>query len=210
VYEIKSLSPPKGYRHHGPLFDRLPSRSQNYAKRVILGNFLAIIPLGMGIVGLWLPYQFYITIGLPLALLPDISSWPIILKLLESLLVFVASIFLHEELHAIALRLTGHKPKLSFNRGFLYATIEEGEYLNRRDYLIMTLTPVVVLTLLGIFGLLVLPKTAGQVLLVILLLNLAASTGDLQVALWVSMKPARALFADDGQIQVFLPEIVRR
>jgi hypothetical protein len=69
----------------------------------------------------------------------------------------------------------------------------------------MTLTPVVVLTLAGILALLILPQTAGQVLLVILLLNLAASTGDLQVALWVSSKSPDSLFADDGQIQVFVP-----
>ncbi len=204
MHEIKTLTSPNGYIYHGPLFGRLPSRSKNYAKRVLLGNFLAIIPLGMGIVGLWLPYQVYIALGLPLAVTPELT-WPITLKLLESLLVFVASVFLHEELHAIALRLTGYKPRLSFKRGFLYATICEDDFLTRRDYLIMTLTPVVVLTLAGILALLILPQTAGQVLLVILLLNLAASTGDLQVALWVSSKPPDSLFADDGQIQVFVP-----
>jgi hypothetical protein len=204
VHNIKTLTPPNGYVHHGPLFSRLPSRSQNYAKRVLLGNFLAIIPLGMGIVGLWLPYQVYIALGLPLAFTPELS-WPITIKLLESLLVFVASVFLHEELHAIALRLTGHKPRLSFKRGFLYATISEGDFLTRREYLFMTLIPVVVLTLAGVLALLILPKSAGEVLLVILLLNLAASTGDFQVAIWVASKSPGSLFADDGQIQVFVP-----
>ena len=70
----------------------------------------------------------------------------------------------------------------------------------------MTLTPLIVMTLTGSLLLPFLPPVLGQIVLIAMLLNMAASLGDLMVALRVYKTPREAKFADDRGIQVYLPE----
>jgi hypothetical protein len=59
----------------------------------------------------------------------------------------------------------------------------------------------------GAILLLLLPVAIGQVVLIALLLNAAASIGDLAVAQRALRQPNSALFADrDGGIKIFLPD----
>jgi hypothetical protein len=51
----------------------------------------------------------------------------------------------------------------------------------------------------------ILPPALGQLLLIALLLNTAASTGDFMVAWRVYKAPPDALFSDDQGIQLFVP-----
>jgi hypothetical protein len=98
----------------------------------------------------------------------------------------------------------GYHAKFSFNSGYFYATTDG--YLTRRHYVIMVLTPITVMTLGGALMLLFLPVSIGQIVLIALLLNAAASIGDLAVAQRALRQPSDALFADRGGIKVFLPE----
>ncbi|MFN8376643.1 MAG: metalloprotease family protein [Anaerolineae bacterium] len=111
---------------------------------------------------------------------------------------------LHEALHAAALRLLGYRAHLNYTRGYFYATVESGQFLTRRDYALMSLTPLTVMTLSGGLVLLLLPPTPGQILLLVLLLNAAASVGDLLVARRAFRYPADALFTDEHGIKVYL------
>jgi hypothetical protein len=112
---------------------------------------------------------------------------------------------LHEWLHGMALRLCGHRPRYAFTKLFLFASIQTGSYLNRRQYLFMTLTPVVVMTVVGGGILFILPPALSQLLLIALLLNTAASIGDFMVAWRVYKTSPDALFSDDHGIQLFVP-----
>ena len=197
-------TPPRGYIHQRPLFadwDALDRYPQWLV--LIFANFIALLPLGGGVLLLWLPYQFYSFNGTPLALLP---AWtlPLGWKIILGLLIFLGSMLLHEWLHGLALQLYGHKPSYAFHKLYLVATIAKGTYLTRHQYLIMTLTPLLSMTVVGGGLLLILPPVIGQLLLIALLLNTAASIGDLMVAFRVYNAPKAALFSDDHGIQMFI------
>jgi hypothetical protein len=190
---------PAGYRLAADLFADFDFDSR--WRWLVVGNLWALIPLAVAALLLWLPYQFYAVLGAPLALFPDPGWSPLLL----GALIIPASMLLHEGLHALALLAQGYPAKLSYVRGYLYATTDG--FLTRRAYLRMVLTPLTVMTLGGVLLLLFLPVPVGQVVLIALLLNAAASIGDLAVAQRALRQPRSALFADrDGGIKIFLPE----
>ena len=171
---------------------------------LLIGNLWALLPLGLAVLILWLPYQFYAALGTPLALFRD-PDWSPAQHWVIGALIIVGSIIFHEWLHALALIVLGYRAKLRYASGYFYATTDN--FLTRRDYLIMVLTPIIIMTLGGGIVLLLLPVTVGQIVLIALLLNAAASIGDLVVADRTRRQPADALFADrDGGIKVFLRE----
>lgn len=194
------LTIPDGYIAHGDLFgdfDGIPEW-----RWLLYANLLALIPLGIAALLLWLPYQFYAVLGAPLAL-PE-TGWSSLVTAIVGVGIILASIFLHEGLHGLALWLLGYHPRLTYKRGFLLATVSG--FITRRNYLIMILTPIITMSVGGALLLLWLPISIGQWLLIALLLNAAASVGDLAVARRVRRLPEAALFADSNGIKVFIPE----
>lgn len=201
----RTLQPPPGYVHLGPLFTDWNSL-ERYPQWLVLiwANFVALLPLGGGVLLLWLPYQLYNISGTPWALWPTWTlppGW----KIFWGVLIFVGSVLLHEWLHGLALQFLGHKPSYAFHKLFLSASIQQGSYLQRRHYLFMTLTPVVAMTIVGGGILFILPPAISQLLLIALLLNTAASIGDFMVAWRVFKAPPDALFSEDRGIQLFVP-----
>lgn len=198
------IPPPNERVYHASLFDDLDHAPQWVF--LVWGNLFALIPLFVLILILWLPYQFYLALGTPLALFPN-PEWSGIVSLIVGAIIIVASMFIHELLHALALRLLGYHPLLSYQRGFLFAAIRPGEYIARSHYLIMVLTPLISMTLIGAIGMIFLPAALGQIILIALLLNGAASVGDLWVARRVIKQPRSTWFAsDDEGIKVYLDE----
>jgi len=203
--EPRRPQPPPGYKHLRPLFaDLFAGRKYPDWLLLLWANFMALLPLGGGVLLLWLPYQVYSLNGTPFALLPR-WTLPLGWKIIWGALIFVASMLLHEWLHGLTLRRFGHKPSYAFHKLYLVATIQKGSYLTRREYLFMTLTPVVVMTVVGGWSLFILPPALGQLLLIALLLNTAASIGDFMVAWRVYKAPPDALFSEDHGIQLFVP-----
>jgi len=194
---------PPGYTCRGDLFADLAQSYPSERHLLIAANFLALVPLGVAVVILWLPYQFYAALGAPLALF-DAPDWPQWGYWLAGLALVGASLFVHEGLHGLALVLQGHRPRFGYESGYPYAAVQHGEYLTRRQYLIMALTPLTVMTVAGGLLLPFLPPAFGQMQLIVLLLNTAACLGDLAVADRVRRWPADTLFAaDDEGIKVF-------
>jgi hypothetical protein len=152
---------------------------------------------------LWLPYQFYTALGTPLALFGD-PPWPPWGFWIFGLVVIGSSLLLHEGLHGATLLLQGHRPKFGYESGYPYAALQPDEFITRRQYLAMALTPLTTMTVIGSLAVLLLPASIGQIVLIALLLNAAASIGDLAVADRVRRWPASALFAADNEgIKVF-------
>jgi len=196
---------PQGYSYHTPLIDDWETK-YNYPFwiLILLANFLALAPLTLGILFLWFPYQLYKTLGAPYAVYSELTlSLPILIVL--GILIIGGSIILHEWLHGIALSILGYKPRYAFHKYYLLANIEDGSFLTKPHYLIMSLTPILVMTVVGGLLLPFFPPAIGQIVLVALLLNMAASLGDMMVSLRVYKAPKDALFADDHGIQIFLP-----
>jgi hypothetical protein len=195
------MTTPTGYIRQGDLFHDLKDTPEWYW--IVWGNLLALLPLGVAALLLWLPYQFYLALGTPLALFPE-PSVPDWLKWLIGAAMIVGSMLLHEVLHALALRTLGYRAHLNYATGYFYATIEQGQFLTRGHYVVMSLTPLTVMTLGGAVLLLILPPTWGQILLIVLLLNAAASVGDLAVASRARRYPADTLFTDEKGIKVYV------
>lgn len=197
--ESDTIAPPN-YVSQGDLFgdfDGIPEW-----RWLLYANLMALLPLGGAVLLLWLPYQFYAVLGAPLAL--PVPAWPPLVTALVGIVVVLTSVFLHEGLHGLALLLLGYHPRLTYSRGFLLATVSG--FITRRDYLIMILTPVTAMSAFGALLLLWFPVSLGQWLLAALLLNAAASIGDLAVASRVRRFPGTTLFADMGGIKVFVLE----
>jgi hypothetical protein len=194
-------SAPDGFTYHGPLVKRINLPDwQVY----ILANLLALIPLGIGLLLLWLPYQLYLAMGTPFAVMSSLE-WPLSITIPVGVLIFILSMLLHEWLHGVAMYAMGRPPKYYFRWFVLFAGLHEGDYLPRSNYLVMTLTPIFLMSSIGLIVLLFLPPVIGRLLLIALLLNTAASLGDLFVAVAVYRSPEKAVFRDDKGIQVFIP-----
>lgn len=163
---------------------------------LIWANLAALIPLGCAVIAIWLPYQIYVALGAPLAARsPNVSGWVVAVV---GAVVVIGSFALHEGLHAGALRLLGYRARIRWAGGYFFATTGQGELIDRRDYLIMALTPLVVMTGGSIAALIVVPVIWGQLVVIALLLNAAASIGDLAVAARVRACPPGSVFLDGG------------
>jgi hypothetical protein len=200
----ESIICPPGYVLAGDLFGDWDEFGPAW-RFLLYANLLALIPLGIAALLVWLPYQLYAALGAPLALF-SAPDWPGWAYWVFGALVIASSMIAHEGLHGVGLRLCGYRARFGFTGGYLYATATPGQYLTRRAYLIMTLLPLTALTAAGILALLVLPAALGQIVLLALLLNAAASIGDLAVAGRTRRWTTEALFAAFGGIKVFLPE----
>lgn len=201
-----SLTPPDGYIYHSQLFENMNRQIEDMGlgRQILAGNLMALAPLAAAIVILWIPYQFYLLWGAPLARFADpILPTTTIVGLVILALLF--SITLHELLHGLVLMAIGLRPRFLIRYGFPLADIPEGDFLSRSQYLFMALTPLALMTLGGGVALLFLPPLLGKLLLPILLLNSAASVGDLFIAGRVWRAPDSALFASDQAILVFIP-----
>lgn len=196
-------TPPQGYTYHRDLFADW-GNDLSGIWLYVWANVLALVPLMAGVVILWLPYQFYLAMGAPLAFESSLSL-SLASAIALGIFIVLTSMLLHEALHGLALRLMGYHPILSFSEGFLWAGLRKGIYLTRSHYLIMSLTPLVSMTLIGGLIIYLIPPALGQLLLIALLLNMAASVGDLLVAGRVRCCPTDAMFSDDRGIRVFLP-----
>jgi hypothetical protein len=203
--QTEIIAPP-GYRLQTDLFADWDDTDGSAWRFLVIANLYALLPLGGAVLVLWLPYQVYLALGAPLAVSPN-PAWPDWGYWLCGLVTVTGSMLLHELLHAAALRLCGYHPRLGYHRGYLYATIQRGQYLTRRVYLTMILTPITAMTILGGLCLPFLPPRIGSILLITLLLNAAASIGDLAVAARVWRWPRGTLFAEFGGIKVFTPQI---
>ena len=196
---------PAGYVYQDYLFADILSTYETTKWRLFAwANLMALLPLGGAIVVVWLPYHFYLALGAPWVLF-QVPALPFWLDILLGLLMIFGSISFHELLHGLVLLCLGYRPHFMIRNAVPHAGVGPDAFLSRRDYLLMSLTPLVVITLLGIVGLLLLPPDLGQLLLIAILLNAAASIGDLLVADRVRRWPPNTLFGDQDGIRVFIP-----
>lgn len=92
--------------------------------------------------------------------------------------IFIPITIVHELLHGIAYTLFGGKVKFGFK--FIYAYTQEvsGVVLHRNQFLIVLMTPVIVISVVTVF-------VGSYISLIVFVLNLVGSTGDLLMALYL-------------------------
>ena len=195
--------PPTPPASYGPPQRLFPDADQPTFNLVLRLNFWALLPLTVGILLLWIPYQLYIVYGLNWVLFAE-PNWGTMLTVFIYILVFIGSISLHELIHALFIRIFGYRPVLNIHWGFLTAGVPIGEFLRRNHYLAIAVAPLIIMTIFGGLILLFLPMALAQPILIALLFNFPASIGDLLIARRLLRHPADTLFAsNENEIYIY-------
>jgi hypothetical protein len=164
-------------------------------RKLLLINLLALIPVVIALVvmGAWW--------GLVLRLRGSLSGgfgadWPWWLWII---LIFIISIPLHEVIHGLAIRRTGHKPRygMMLSKGAFYATADDALFW-RNDFIFIALAPLIGITLLGLLLVFFLPDTIGYYVSLGVIFNAANSIGDLWMTAVVQRYPPTTLVRDQA------------
>lgn len=108
-------------------------------------------------------------------------------------------IVIHEAIHGLFFwLLTGKFSHFGFKGLLVYTATPRGVYLRRNQYLIVGLSPLVILSFIGVLLLLFLPVNALATLICFISFNISGSVGDIAVSVWILQKPANALIEDKG------------
>jgi len=108
-------------------------------------------------------------------------------------------IIVHEATHGLFFYLfTGRKPRFGFKLLYAYAASPEGIFIKRSQYLWVGLSPLLIITLVGMVMIPVLPLVAIPTLVFALILNASGSVGDIAMMAWLLRQPKEALIKDTG------------
>ena len=130
----------------------------------------------------------------------------------ETLAFLIGSIMviaLHEFVHAVAMQAFGAKPKYGFwRKGLMFYAKAPGHAFERNQYVITLLSPLVGLSVLACFGILIQPGTSIVWLLAIwAIINASASSGDLWITAIVLRYPSYAKVVDERDgMRILLPQ----
>ena len=130
--------------------------------------------------------------------------------LLGATLVTVIVIILHEAAHGLFFWIYTHsRPVFAYRIYYAYASAP-GWYLPRNQYLITSLAPFVLLTILGVILLAILPPVWFLAILAFMTFNASGAIGDLVVAIWLIKQPYSCLAQDYGDsIALYVPSEAR-
>ncbi len=131
-------------------------------------------------------------------------------------LMVIGVLFVHEWLHGLAIGYYGHRPIYGVkwvNIGMakvplaFYAT-SGGGYFTRDAFIVIALTPLIVITLVGALLYLLIPFSAYTALTAILVVNGSGAVGDVWMYWLVRRYPADALVYDDADsIEVYVRDV---
>ncbi len=129
--------------------------------------------------------------------------WRAILLLVVSTALMI---ILHEGLHGLLFWIiTKEFPKLGLRGFYAYASAPEW-YIPKRAYYLVALTPVVMITLLGLGAVTVVPFNLVPGVLLLVSMNAAGAIGDILTAIWLTNQPQHVLVYDYGDgVELFAP-----
>lgn len=131
---------------------------------------------------------------------------PVICLVLAILAMQVVMIVLHEGVHgACFYAFTKTRPVFAFKGLYAYAAMP-GWYFPRPQYLVASLSPLLILTILGFLLIAIIPPAWIPAVLLVMTLNAAGSVGDMAVAAWLIRAPAGCLANDQGDaFNLYIP-----
>ena len=130
----------------------------------------------------------------------DVSLVLLVIGLLLAVLVAMAC--LHEALHGLLMwALTGEKPRFGF-KVHPYAALPPGTYASRNGGILISLGPLVTITVFGIPVLVVFPLSFLWLPIMFLSFNAAASVGDVFIAVWLLRFRKSAVWGAQGTSNV--------
>jgi hypothetical protein len=111
---------------------------------------------------------------------------------------YAAVIVLHEAVHGIFFWIfTRTRPKFAFKIWYAYAAAP-GWYLPRNLYALVAISPLVVLSLLGMLLFLFIPAWMLLPVFLFITFNASGAVGDIVVLFWLFSKPPSCLAHDQG------------
>jgi hypothetical protein len=196
-----TLHLPEGYRPVGTL-----NLTKNLRLLVYLNIAGAVLLVGF----------YYVFIRAALWMRPEVARQGLsggslnlsgmLVLLLAVIGVYAAVIVLHEATHGIFMfGFTHSRPVFAFRGYYAYAAAP-GWYFPRDQYVLVSLAPLVLLSLLGLVVLAFVP--AGWFLAVIsfMAFNASGAVGDLAVFFWLLRQPSTCLAYDVGDaVTLYLP-----
>lgn len=118
--------------------------------------------------------------------------------LLFLFLVVVVMIILHEGIHGLFFWLfTGDRPKFGFKGSYAYAAAPSW-YLPKNAYLMIALSPLVILSGLGLAALMIVPTAWIPAIILFITLNASGAVGDIYVTGWLLKHSEDLLIQDFG------------
>jgi hypothetical protein len=173
--------------------------SLNERGRLLWLNLLSLIPLVLsGAVTLGV-LRAYHHLGAPLVIgaLPD--DIPMGIGIALALLVLP----LHEWVHGLMIRYTGHRPRYGVKLLVLYAT-SDGGLFRRNEFIAIALAPLIALSLVGIAIALFLPIGLAQWPTLAVMFNSAGAVGDLwMAAAALRFDPSALIRDEEDSMRVF-------
>jgi Putative zincin peptidase len=163
-------------------------------------NLWALVPMLIALVGInnWLAGVR----GLRGVLIWD-TAW---LDILPIAFALVGVLLLHEWLHGLAIQWYGHKSRYGAKYAalgklqipiMLYATTDNGLF-RRHEFIVIALTPLLVITLLGMAAGFILPDNWHFYLTLAVILNAGGAIGDIWMTWLVLRYPASSLVRDEA------------
>ncbi len=189
-------APPEGFTlvHSFILTERGPLIGMN-----VVGGLGFIVALAVVFSLLTVYYQ----LGAPLILEGLSASLPV----WAYLLMLLGTLAAHEGLHGAAMIALGFRPRfgMKLRKLVLYTTADA--YFSRRQYLIITLAPLLVITLVGLPVMLLLTPAIAAWVGIAVAMNAASSIGDMWMAAVMASFPRAALFRDEADgMSIYLPD----
>jgi len=167
----------------------------------------------LGVVVLLAAGALFIQLGYALrpddmdAMLLDLSmGFDLLPGLLALLAILLVMVVVHEAIHGFFFwRYTGARPAFGVGAGYAYAAAP-GWYLPRNQYLLVGISPLLVITLVGALLLAVAPAGLLLPVLALMVSNASGAVGDLAVVAWLLTLPRETLASDDGDaVTVYVP-----
>ena len=137
----------------------------------------------------------------------EISTIIDLLKLVGILLaVTVVMVVVHEGIHGFFFWLITHeRPSFGYRAYYAFACAP-GWYIPRNPYLVVSLSPFILISIVGVGLLAILPYNLIPAMLLLVAMNAAGAIGDLMVSIWLFTKPALSLIKDYGdKISLYMP-----
>jgi hypothetical protein len=126
--------------------------------------------------------------------------------LIKIILPIIFVLLIHEAIHVFFFWFfSKQKPVVGFKGAYAYAAMP-GWYFPRNQYLIIGISPLLLITLFGMLLLLVAPTSMIDLVLIALIINTSGAIGDLFVVIWLLTKPATTYALDEiDTIEFFVP-----
>lgn len=127
------------------------------------------------------------------------QNLPLIYDFIFLAIIFI-TLYIHELIHAFFFYLfTKEKPVIGIKSIYAFAAAPKW-YINKNEYLIISLSPFLLITLIGFILLAVFPVQLISIVFFTFTANAAGSVGDIWVSIVLFNKPKNALINDTGLV----------